>query len=172
MHPHAVRPTWRVSRLFTDRLVLLVRAAVLLCGVAFTPVAAAVGEVLPAAVLVERCRGFADDLESVAARHCDSYLRGYLAGARSGGWLSLHSDQGPRETFSERAWRTRLGRATRSPSPQSCLPEGTPMHELVAKLLAYADTRASLEGMSAPHLLEDMLRAVYPCSRKPATGKS
>jgi hypothetical protein len=150
----------------------LVRAAVLLCSVAFAPIAAPAGQVVPSAVLVERCRGFADDLESVAARLCDSYIRGYLAGARSGGWLSVHSDKGPRETFSERAWRTRLGRATRSPSPQSCLPDGTPMHELVAKLLVYADSRASLEGMSAPHLLEGMLRAVYPCSRKPATGKT
>lgn len=160
-------PSRRVRPLAVNSsdMTMLVRAAVLFCSVAFAPIAAAVGQVEPAAVLVERCRGFSDDRESVAARLCDSYIRGYLAGARSTGSLNLTSEKGPQETFSERAWRTRLGRATRSPRPQYCLPDGTSMHKLVEQLIAYADARASLESMSAQHLLDWMLRAAYPCSR-------
>jgi len=165
--PHARPPAVNGSD-----MPMLIRAVVLLCSAAFAPIAAPAGQVVPSALLIERCRGFADDHKSAAARLCDSYIRGYLAGASSAGWLIFRSDKGPQETFSERAWRTRLGRATRLPSPQSCLPDGTSMYELVAKLLAYADARTSLEGMSAPHLLEGMLRAVYPCSRKPVAGKT
>jgi hypothetical protein len=141
--------------------------AVLSCLLAWSSVAQAIEHAWPAAVLVEHCRGFSDKAPSAAGTLCESYLRGYLAGARSGGWISFHADGEPQETFSERAWRTRLGKSTRSPKPRSCLPDGTTLLELATTLAVHAERRPSLENVSAEQLVEDMLRAAYPCSRVP-----
>ena len=143
-------------------------------AVFFAVPAGAVGPPVPSAVLVDRCRELAADQQSEGARFCDSYVRGYLAGLRSAGWLTITPETPSRESFSDRAWRTRLGPRVRATvAPRICLPEGTPLQALVTQLLAYtyADAAASLADLSAPQLLENLLRSAYPCPRTPAAGQ-
>lgn len=178
MHPHAAHPSRVASERSIERTAvpiwrsrpdprigLLTRVCVLACTAVFASLAAASGPSMQATLLVDRCRGFTPEAPGTDALLCDSYIRGYLAGARTSGWLNVLSSDDSQETFAERAWRTRLGKSTRTPRPQSCLKDGTTMDALVAALIAYADTRASLQDVSARQLMEEMLRAAYPCSR-------
>jgi hypothetical protein len=134
-------------------------------GVGPASVAADDGQIVPSALLVERCRAYSHARASVPAQLCDAYLRGFLAGARTAGWLRAAPGEVTQETFSERAFRTRL---PRTPRPQSCLPDGTAMSELITQLLVFADAHPGLADTDARKLLETMLRSDYPCGRKPA----
>ncbi|MBK7902177.1 MAG: hypothetical protein IPJ97_03880 [Proteobacteria bacterium] len=190
MLSHAACPSWGAPQRFTTRVAnslerllrdalvtparvrhrsacsILARVAVLACAtLSCASTAKAVEHTLPSSTLVERCRGLAGAPPGAEGPLCESYLQGYLAGARSGGWLSIYEDGKPQETFSERAWRTRLGMSTRAPKPQSCLPDGTTLADIATALIAYAERRPTLENVSAQQLLEGMLRTSFPCVR-------
>jgi hypothetical protein len=158
-----------VVRLSRRAFPLSVRRAThgLLLGFASISVSAAAGHSIPSTLLVERCRAYSADTLSAAAQACEAYVSGFLAGARTAGWLRDDSGQSLEESFTERAWRTRGPWARRPPEPQVCPPDGLSTSELVAQLLTIADARPDLAEADAARLLETMLRSNYPCKRKP-----
>lgn len=130
----------------------------------------AVHQPLPASTLIDNCRRFSSDMTSEPAKLCEFYIQGFLAGVRKGGLLRSNvgaKNAGTKsvESFSERAWRTRLGQNARSPTPQYCLANDTKISELVTRLLARAETPASASESSAAQLLTGVLRGEYACGR-------
>ena len=90
--------------------------------IGITP-AAALPEALPAVELVAHCRAFTEDSESVAGRQCDAYIRGFFAALSAEGILAGAAEQSSRETFAERAARTRLS-VTCAPAERECAASG------------------------------------------------
>jgi hypothetical protein len=127
---------------------------------------------MPSTLLVEHCREFAPDPDSVNGRLCDSYVRGFLDGLVSAGWLTIATDEKPTDKFTQRASRTRLGFPRPAAVPNACVPERTSPQTLVTQLIAYADAQAGLADMSSGQLIEGMLRSTYPCDRNSARGQS
>jgi hypothetical protein len=142
------------------------------CIAIFAPAAAAVGQPMPSTLLVEHCREFAADPDSVNGRLCDSYVRGYLDGLVSAGWLTIATGETPPDNFTQRASRTRLGAPRSTAVPNACVPDRTSPQSLVAKLIAYADAQASVADVSSGQLIEGMLRSAYPCDRNRSRGES
>ena len=133
--------------------------------VAISSATAALTEPLPARELVERCEAFSQDPSSVSGGLCDSYIRGFLAGLFVEALVRIASDTESRETFAERAARTRIGmRLESTRNPHVCLAEGTSMDRLVQRLITHGGQR-ELDGVTASDLLHRMLTSGYPCER-------
>lgn len=118
-------------------------------------------EPLSSAVLLEKCSS------SYEAPHasCRAWVHGFVAGAFASR-TARQDAAGKKETFSERATRTRLGRGRdvygQNFEARYCIPTEITIEQLVAKLNEHAAAAAELPA-TANQLMLGMLRKQYPC---------
>lgn len=113
--------------------------------------------------LHELCLAYVEAPESENAKACAAYVRGFIEGSDRIVLLSDDPAQAHEETFSERAWRTRLG--MRSPKPRYCLKEALSMEEFITQLLMHAEHKPPEQDTSAHELLYGALSRFHRCSR-------
>ena len=104
----------------------------LLAGVAFvvSPETLAQTDPLSAAELYSTCLAHRDDPESAAGRACAGYVRGFLDGVR----VVPIAESSSRESFRERALRTRAA-SRYATVVRHCLPTTVSVEQLVGDLL-------------------------------------
>jgi hypothetical protein len=107
------------------------------------------------------CRAYVHSPESEDARACAAYVRGFIEGSEL--VIVRGEDVQPlrQESFSERAWRTRLGISR--PEPRYCLSPAVTLQELIAQLLAQAEQKPPAGDVSAGALLYATLSRFHRC---------
>jgi Rap1a immunity proteins len=113
--------------------------------------------------LHELCLTYIDAPESDEGQACAAYVRGFIEGSDR---VVLRSDepaQAQGESFSERAWRTRLG--IPRPDPRYCLEKTVSLQEFISQLLAQAERKPPEQDVSAQELLYATLSRFHRCSR-------
>jgi hypothetical protein len=121
------------------------------------------GELAPltSVELHELCLAYIDAPESDAGQACAAYVRGFIEGSDR---VVLRSDeQTHEESFSERAWRTRLG--IPQPDPRYCLEKTVSLQGFITQLLAQAERKPPEQDVSAQELLYATLSRFHRCSR-------
>lgn len=108
------------------------------------------------------CQAYVRAPESEDARACAAYVRGFIEGSAEVIVRSDSAQQLPRESFSERAWRTRLG--VSKTAPRYCLSTAVSLQELIAQLLAQAERTPPADDASASVLLYATLSRFHRCS--------
>ena len=111
--------------------------------------------------LYELCLAYVRAPESEEAQACAAYIRGFIEGSEQV-VLRNHNKQTRPESFSERAWRTRLG--ANPPKPRYCLKERLPLREFIAQMLKQAERKPPAEDSSADALLYGTLSRFHRCS--------
>ncbi len=123
-------------------------------------------EPLSSGTLLEQC----SSSDYVRRQACRSWIHGFMGGAFASRTAKL-TDAEKKETFSERAARTRIsrGRAMFGQNHDAgyCVPKETTLDELVEKLAAHAGTLKEIPE-HANQLMLGLLRKHYPCAKKPA----
>jgi hypothetical protein len=111
--------------------------------------------------LHELCLTYVDAPEGDEGQACAAYVRGFIEGSDR---VVLRSDdQAHGESFSERAWRTRLG--VPRPEPQYCLQKTLSLQAFISQLLAQAKRKPPEQDVSAQELLYATLSRFHRCSR-------
>ena len=113
--------------------------------------------------LHELCLAFVHRPLSEDARACAAYVRGFIEGSDDVIVEGDDAQQRSQESFSERAWRTRLG--VRTAEPLYCVSTTLPLRALVAQLLTQAERKPAAEHESASTLLYATLSRFHRCSR-------
>jgi hypothetical protein len=117
--------------------------------------------------LRDSCTAYVHAAEAVESVLCRAYVQGFLDGARRGYARDAAEPESGRESFRDRAVRTRLGRQrAQAPERQSsefCLPMPAPFDEIVRdfqhKLVAQ-----QTPGITTPAgILLEVLRRRFPC---------
>ena len=129
-------------------------------------------EVLTADELASHCAAFPDDADSVDGQYCVRYIQGFIDGAVATDvrvMLNMEAEKDARETFTERAIRTRMidrNSILRAAGyAEFCLGDPVPLAEVVASVVADLDQRiksADSSG-SARDAVYESLRRNYPC---------
>jgi hypothetical protein len=112
--------------------------------------------------LHELCLAYVHAPQSEEARACAAYVRGFIEGSDQVVLRNDATEEARRESFSERAWRTRLGTAT--PKPQYCLDESLPLRDFITQMLQQAEREPPMEDVSAEALLYGTLSRFHRCS--------
>jgi Rap1a immunity proteins len=111
--------------------------------------------------LHELCLAYVHAPESEKAQACAAYVRGFIEGSEQ--IVLRNGDKEARpESFSERAWRTRLG--ANPPKPRYCLKARLPLREFIAQMLKQAERKPPTEDSSADALLYGTLSRFHRCS--------
>jgi hypothetical protein len=134
---------------------------VLLAPALATQLHAAELEPLTSVELHALCQAYVHSPESEDARACAAYVRGFIEGSDEVIVRSEDAQHLPRESFSERAWRTRLG-ISRS-EPRYCLSATVSLQELIAQLLAQAERKPPAGDVSASALIYATLSRFHRC---------
>ena len=129
-------------------------------------------EVLPARELASHCVAFPDDSTSADGEYCVRYIQGFIDGAVATDarvMLNMQSEYDDKESFSERAKRTRvpnrreLQRAAEY--AEFCLGDPVPLREVVTRVVD--DLNAALDDLpdeaTARDFVYQSLRTHYPC---------
>jgi hypothetical protein len=127
-----------------------------------TPAAVAFDQVSSAG-LAERCRAYLQDADSPDGRFCAGYVRGFIDGSPEVALMA--SPEGaarPRESFAQRAARTRLGRSPRA-RPEYCIDASLGMMQLVEQVVAMADEQSPRDEVDASVLLHATLARFHSC---------
>jgi hypothetical protein len=111
--------------------------------------------------LYELCLAYGRAPESEEAQACAAYVRGFIEGSEQV-VLRNHDKEARPESFSERAWRTRLGASP--PKPRYCLKARLPLREFIAQMLKQAEHNPPTEDSSADALLYGTLSRFHRCS--------
>jgi hypothetical protein len=114
---------------------------------------------LPAIELRKFCVAYGDDPRGNDAQACATYLRGFIDGS-SLVYVDLLSP--PDESFSQRAYRTRLGNASRV-RPRYCLNGSVTIAELVIQILVQAESYPPTEAETASDLIQATLNRFHRC---------
>lgn len=109
--------------------------------------------------LTERCRVSMEDWHGPDGRFCDAYLRGFVDGSP----LVATQKARPGESFTQRAFRTRLGRPV-SARPKYCIASETTIQDLVVQLLTQAREAPPRSDTDANVLIYSMLARYHPCN--------
>ena len=121
--------------------------------------------------LAERCSYYFEDADGEDAIFCVRYVHGFIDGAIATDervMLNVASELDRKETYSERAIRTRLGRNTKrfgsTVYADFCLGEPVPLIEVVEKVVHNLMNRKFLdEQLLARDAVYSTLRMEYPC---------
>lgn len=152
----------------TQRITAILGAAMLYCAVDDTGAV----EVLSAEELAVHCTAFPDDRTSADGEYCVRYIQGFIDGAVATDarvMLNIEAEYERRETFTERAIRTRApGRDERRRAAryaEFCLGDPVPLEEVVAKVVT--DLNERLDEIDVELTARDVvyaaLRKHYPC---------
>jgi hypothetical protein len=144
----------------SSRTAHLAAAAVAL---ALTNPSAVAFEQVSSAELAERCRAYLLDADSGDGRFCAAYVRGFIDGSPDVMLLASPDEAAhSRESFAQRAARTRLGRPT-SRRPEYCIDSSLGMTRLVEQIVAVADEHPPRDDVDAGALLRAMLVRFHRC---------
>jgi hypothetical protein len=113
--------------------------------------------------LHELCLAYVHAPQSEEAYACAAYVRGFIEGSDQVVLRNHATEEVRRESFSERAWRTRLG--TKTPKPQYCLDGSLPLRDFITQMLQYAERKPPTADVSAEALLYGTLSRFHRCSR-------
>lgn len=102
---------------------------------------------------------------------CRGFVHGFLLGSESVGASPADPavlEQGPGESYSERALRTRVTRAqvervTGTGAPDFCLGEEVELVELVRAITDYMEAVDVVNGEIRPPMVREALRQQFPC---------
>jgi hypothetical protein len=125
---------------------------------------AAAEPVLSAAQLRAACIAHKEDAASDSGRACPAYLQGFLDAA-AGRTTLVPSRQAAQESWTDRASRTRLGRAAAARVSAVCLDPSTSVAQLIEQVLTHANTHVITDTMSAGKLVSDTLQRFHSCHR-------
>lgn len=141
-----------------------------LSGLLTAPVSLAI-EPLDAEQLQEICADAATDTDSVEARLCTYYVKGFLDGAvATDGRVAenVASEIDEKETFSERAIRTRVINRIRDFGPsvyaEFCVGQPDPIADVMLHVVEELERHDDLKGRKAQTIVYDALRRHYPCN--------
>jgi hypothetical protein len=127
---------------------------------------------LTAQELISHCEAFPDQAESTDGQYCIRYIQGFIDGAVATDTrvlLNLESEQNKKETYTERAHRTRSARDRASVYAEFCLGDPVPLREVVQNVVTDLGQRKyTEEGVEAGTAVYASLRKNYPC-KNPAT---
>jgi len=135
-----------------------------LATVALMRVEAADHASLTSVQLVELCSSYAEAPDTKQGRSCAAYLRGFLDGAADVMVRADEPDVTHRESFGERALRTRLGVRRRAP-PQYCIDQGLSVQRFIAQLLEHAERNPPEPEISANAMVYGVLGRFHRCAR-------
>lgn len=113
--------------------------------------------------LHERCRAYASAPHSTEGRSCAAYIRGFIEGSTL---VQLHTSETAvtqQESFSERAFRTRLGLRS-SAQPLYCVDRTMSLSRFIMQMLAHLDERPRERDANAGDVLYSTLQRFYRCS--------
>jgi hypothetical protein len=110
--------------------------------------------------LHELCLAYIRAPESEEAQACAAYVRGFIEGSEQ--VVLRNNDEVRPESFSERAWRTRLGATPQK--PRYCLKARLPLREFITQMLKQAERKPPTEDSSADALLYGTLSRLHRCS--------
>jgi hypothetical protein len=113
--------------------------------------------------LHELCMAYIEAPASDEGQACAAYVRGFIEGSDRVVLRSNEGAQAHEESFSERAWRTRLG--IPRPEPRYCLEKTVSLQEFITQLLAQAERKPPEQDVSAQELLYATLSRFHRCSR-------
>ena len=127
-------------------------------------------EPLTAQELVLHCKAFPDQADSIDGQYCIRYIQGFIDGAVATDTrvlLNVEADHNHKETYSERATRTRTARSRAAIYAEFCLGDPVPLREVVEKVVNDLNQRKHTEeGLAAGTAVYASLRKNYPCKSK------
>lgn len=114
------------------------------------------------------CRDYVEAPASSEAKACEAYVLGYLDGLRSDAAIESRSPEvgAERESWSDRAARTRLGRAGIERARMQdhlCVPADAPVSEIIGRLLSFLDGHPHRREAPASEAVAETLRRHYTC---------
>lgn len=125
---------------------------------------------LSANALRDVCANAADEPDTVEARLCVFYVKGFLDGAvATDGRVAenVAAEITEKETFSERAIRTRvidrLNKYGPSVYAEFCVGQPDPIADVVLHVIEELDRHDDLDGIKAQTIVYDSLRRHYDC---------
>ncbi len=131
---------------------------------------AAAVEPLSATTLKAYCENFAEDTESILSQKCLAYVGGFLDGAvvtDARVAENIVNEIEREETFTERAFRTRIYGRMRQLGPsvyaEFCIGNPVPLKEVVLHVAEELQNRESLDGVAAQDIVYASVRKHYPC---------
>ena len=146
--------------------------ALVLSGLVLAPKTQAI-EPLDAEQLREVCADAEANPDSAETRLCIFYVKGFLDGAvATDGRVARNvaSEIDNRETFTERAIRTRVINRLRDYGPsvyaEFCVGQPDPIAEVMAHVIEELGRHEDLDGKKAQSIVDDALRRHYPCQVK------
>jgi len=126
-------------------------------------------EPLPAQELVSHCKAFPDQADSIDGQYCIRYIQGFIDGAVATDirvLLNVEADHNHKETYSERAIRTRTARDRAAVYAEFCLGDPVPLREVVEKVVNDLNQRKyTEEGVEASTVVYGSLRKNFPCKK-------
>ncbi len=140
-----------------------IAVVLVLCSRMGSPSARA-GDLAPlsAVELQQHCLAYLENAQSTDGRSCSAYIRGFVEGSSLVRVRDPEGAQQPGESFSERAFRTRLG-IRRTPPPLYCVDSAMSLPEFVARMLdEVAEHRPRPEATASEVLLRTLGRS-YRC---------
>ena len=114
------------------------------------------------AELQRRCLLYEDAPESPDSLSCAAYVRGFVEGSTQIQFRAVTTNPS-RESFSERAFRTRLG-VQRAPQPVYCIDRTASLSRFVAQMLAHIEEHPTKGDVSAGAVLHATLLRFYRCT--------
>jgi hypothetical protein len=127
-------------------------------------------EPLTAQELVLHCKAFPDQADSIDGQFCIRYIQGFIDGAVATDTrvlLNVEADHNHKETYSERATRTRTARSRAAVYAEFCLGDPVPLREVIEKVVNDLSQRKHTEeGVAASTVVYASLRKNYPCKSK------
>lgn len=123
---------------------------------------------LSAQELVSHCKVLPEQPESLDGQYCIRYIQGFIDGAvvtDTRVLLNIESEQNRKETYSERAMRTRSARDRAAKYAEYCLGDPVPLREVVENVVNDLNQRKyTEEGVEAASVVYASLRKNYPCN--------
>jgi len=123
----------------------------------------------PASQLRSDCNEYAATPDSPDGRRCIAYIQGLLDGVVAASQPVVLAAEPPApkaETFSERAYRTRLGERDRNAprqDPGVCVADAVPTAEVVRQVMSYINENPPAAADSAATVVFVALQARFPC---------
>lgn len=127
-------------------------------------------EKLSAQELILHCKDFPDRSESPDGQYCIRYIQGFIDGTIATDervMINVEKELARKETYTERAIRTRSPRDRAARFAEFCLGDPVPLREVVENVVAdLNDRKYTEEGVSARQAVYASLRKRYPCDDK------
>ena len=127
---------------------------------------------LPSAAFIDYCETYDANPEDADGLRCAIYIQGFLDGAVATDERvarNVAEEYERRESFTDRAARTRLGpvlaRTSVSAYAEYCLGDPVPVQEVIERVLEFVRTHPSGGEMPARDLVYAALRTHYPCPK-------